>query len=169
MCVGLHSWLRFSLLEKLLFFCVSTPSSTPSRYLVICRDSQAFLIAISTLPSTLGGSIEKVSVLSIDSRHLLDRSSFAYLNFSLHLDTSRYLYLSKAFSSIPFSTDISIPLDTSAVEIYWGAYLKAVRDSELSFSISLDLSVAVHLPFTLLSLKSSNPLGSCSFLAQITW
>ena len=116
--VGLHSCLCFSLLEKLHFYVGSTPSSTPPRHLVICRASQAFLIAISTLPSTLGGSIEKVSILSIDSRHLLDRSSFAYLKFSLHLDTSRYLQLSKAFSSIPSSTASSIPLDTSAVEIY---------------------------------------------------
>ena len=70
--VGLHSRLYFSLLEKLLL----KASSTPSRYLAICRASSAFSYRNLDSFSTPGGSIEKVSASLIASRHLVDRSSF---------------------------------------------------------------------------------------------
>ena len=70
--VGLHSRLYFSLLEKLLL----KASSTPSRYLAICRASSAFSYRNLDSFSTPGGSIEKVSASSIASRQLVDRSSF---------------------------------------------------------------------------------------------
>ena len=63
----LHSYLCFSLLEKLIL----KASSTPPRHLAIYQASKLFLIAISTL----GGLIEKVLVPSIASRHLVDQSS----------------------------------------------------------------------------------------------
>ena len=58
----LHSYLCFSLLEKLIL----KASSTPPRHLAIYQASKLFLIAISTL----GGLIEKVPISSIASRQL---------------------------------------------------------------------------------------------------
>ena len=85
--VGLHSCLCFSLLEKLPFSAVSTPSSTPPRYLVICRDSQVVSYRNLDTSSTPDGSIEKFPVLSIDSRYLLDRSRFTCAVCVFFLDT----------------------------------------------------------------------------------
>ena len=81
---GLHSCLCFSFLEKLFL----KAGSTPPRYLVICRASQAFSYRNLDTSSTPGGSIEKVSVSSIPSRYLVDRSSFCSCVFALSLDRS---------------------------------------------------------------------------------
>ena len=70
--VGLHSCLCFSHLEKL----VLKASSTPPRYLAICRASSAFSYRNLDSFLILGGSIENGSASSIAFRHLVDRSSF---------------------------------------------------------------------------------------------
>ena len=62
--VLLHSYLCFSLLEKLILSYLNT-SSIPPQHLAICRDPKLFLIVISTDPRQLGGSIEKVPRPSI--------------------------------------------------------------------------------------------------------
>ena len=82
----LHSYLCFSLLKKLILSYLNT-SSTPSRHLAICRALKLFLIAISTDPRQLGGSIEKVPRPSIAYRQLVDRSSFCSCVFALFLNT----------------------------------------------------------------------------------
>ena len=61
--VGLHLCLFFSLLKKLLL----KASSTPPRYLVVCRASSAFSYHNPDSFSTPSGSIEKVLVSSIAS------------------------------------------------------------------------------------------------------
>ena len=105
--------------------------------------------------STPGGSIEKVSVSSIPSRYLVDRSSFCSWFWWF---IPRHLQLSTCFFSTPTSILTSTPLDTSVVENYWSFYLSSCRDPIFICSISLNLSAAVPLPNTLFSLKSSNPL-----------
>ena len=82
----MHSYLCFSLLKKLILSYLNT-SSTPSRHLAICRALKLFLIAISTDPRQLGGSIEKVPRPSIAYRQLVDRSSFCSCVFALFLNT----------------------------------------------------------------------------------
>ena len=79
----LHSYLCFSLLEKLFW----KAGSTPPRYLAICWASLAFSYHNLASTSTLGGSIEKVFDLSIASRHLVDRSSFCSCFWCFFLDT----------------------------------------------------------------------------------
>ena len=69
--VRLHSCLCFSLLEKLLL----KASSTPPRYLAICRASSAFSYRNLDSFSTPSGLIKKVPTSSIASRHLVDRLS----------------------------------------------------------------------------------------------
>ena len=68
--VGLHSCLCFLHLEKLFL----KASSTPPRYLAVCRASLAFSYRNLDSFSTPGGSIENVFASSIASRHLVDRS-----------------------------------------------------------------------------------------------
>ena len=141
----LHSYLCFSLLEKLIL----KASSTPPRHLAICQASKLFLIAISTPPRHLvdwsrnscplnsfltpGGSIEP---------HLLCLM-FSYLDTYLTpisvdgqildtlLDTSRHLHLS------------------SFIEVLY-ILPRVIRTSFLSISLSIALSL--HLPNTLISL-----------------
>ena len=72
--VGLHSCLCFSHLEKLLLIVCFDTSSTPPRYLAVCRASSAFSYRNPDSFSTPSGSIEKAPVSSIASRHLVDRS-----------------------------------------------------------------------------------------------
>ena len=61
--VGLHSCLCFSHLEKLFL----KVSSTPPRYLAVCRASSAFSYCNRDSFLTPGGSIENVSTSSIAS------------------------------------------------------------------------------------------------------
>ena len=70
--VGLHSCMCFFHLEKL----VLKASSTPPRYLAVCRASLTFSYRNPNRFSIPGGSIENGSVSSIASRHLVDRSRF---------------------------------------------------------------------------------------------
>ena len=107
--------------------------STPTRYLAICRASQAFFL--------------------LQSRHLLDTwwiDQGSVLGFdSLLLDTCLIPQLSTTIFSTPTSTASLTPLDTSSVEYYWRFYLNLLRNPSLISSISLDLSTPVHLPNTL--------------------
>ena len=93
-------------------------SSTPPRYLIICRASKPFSYRNLDTSSTPGGSIEIFSVSSIPSRHLVDRSSFSISSAVWYLDTFSIPQLSKAYFLDTYLDRTSIPLDTSAVEIY---------------------------------------------------
>ena len=88
--IELHAWLYsylcFSLLEKLFLSNLDT-FSIPPRHLAICRALKLFLIAISTDPRQLDGSIEKVPGPLIASWQLVDRSSFSSCVFALFLNT----------------------------------------------------------------------------------
>ena len=63
----LHSYLYFSLLEKLFLSNLDTSLTLP-RHLAICQALKLFLIAISTDPRQLGGLIGKVPRPLIASR-----------------------------------------------------------------------------------------------------
>ena len=108
-------------------------SSTPLRYLAICRASQAFFLSQSQqLLDTWW--IDRASVLRSDE-------SF--------LDTFSIPQLSTTISSIPTSIASLIPLDNCIYRVLLRVYIFILRDPILISSISLDLSAPVHLPNTL--------------------
>ena len=75
---------------------------------------QAFSYRNLNTSSTPGGSIEKVLVSSIASRHLVDQSSLISCAWCFCTSTlARHLYLSAANSLTPSSTPYSTPLDLS--------------------------------------------------------
>ena len=151
--VELHAWLHsclcFSLLEKLIL----KVSSTPPWHLAIYRASKLFLIVISTP----GGSIEKVPIPLIASRHLVDRLSLITCVWCFCTSTlARHLYLSMAMSSILGST-------TSSVELYWGSiYTSSCNPNLISLDLSFDTST-FHLQNLSHSLLTSLPRGSQVF------
>ena len=102
--------------RKTAFLCWLDTFSIPPRYLVSCRASKAFFLS--------------------QSRHFLDtwwidRDSHCLLD--TFLTPRRSIELQYLFSCLA----PSILLDTSAVEIYWGAYLNCDRDFLSHFSIFL--------------------------------
>ena len=146
--VGLHSYLCFSPLEKLFW----KAGSTPPRYLAICRASQAFFLT--------------------QSRHLLDtwwinRESSCLLDSSSTPGGSiklLFLKLILCCSILARYLNCQRPLSR---HLPW--HLSIPQLSSIT-SISLDLSVPVHLPNTLsftpnLFLKFS----SCFFKFFYTW
>ena len=148
---GLHSCLCFSRLEKLFL----KASSTPPRYLAICRAFSTFSYRNPDSFSTPGGSIEKVTTSSIASRHLVDRSSFCswicWVVPRHFLDTcicrrpfSRYL-------PRQIARHVSTP---SSVEIYWGTIYSSCAIRSPFHSISLSIALSFSLPNNLISLQS---------------
>ena len=125
----LHSYLCFSLLEKLILFYLDT-SSIPSQHLAIYQDPKLFLIAISIDPRQLGGSIEQVPGPSIAGGSI--KILFLCLCF-----IPRQLHLSTLFFSTPSSRDGSTPLDTSICWELLRIYIKGNRDPNFIFSWSL--------------------------------
>ena len=120
----LHSYLCFSLLEK-LFLSNLDSFSTPPRHLAIYQAFQLPLIAILIASQQLDGSIKISSGSSIASRQLVDRSSF-FLAFCWFvprqiLDSCIYRRL---FCFTPGSTPVSTPLDTSICRALLTFYIK---------------------------------------------
>ena len=132
-----------------------------------CQDLKLFLIVISIAVLTTGGSIEKVPGPSIASRQLVDRSSFfdhVWWILPWHLSTA-------ASVGVLFSWHLSRHLTQYvstllSVENYWGSIYRLQSDPILIFSISLDLSMPIHLPNTFFSLKTFNPCDFRPFLAS---
>ena len=162
----LHSYLCFSLLEK-LFLSNLDNSLTPLDTCPFCRDLKLVLITISTTVSIAGGSIKKVFGPSIAFRQLVDQSSFFdrvwwilpwHLSLALSVDVSFSWHLCWHLAWY-----LSTPL---SVENYWGSIYRLQRDPILIFSISLDLSAPIHLPNTFFSLKTFNPRDFRPFLAS---
>ena len=146
--VELHAWLHsclcFSLLEKLFL----KACSTPPRHLAICRASKLFLITILT-PS---GSMKKVPVPSIASRHLVDRSSIiSYVWCFCTSILSRHLYLS--------TTKSSTPLNTFIYQAIWRFYLYLLVQSEPHFSRSLSRLLCLFTSQTSTSHSYHSPSG----------
>ena len=153
--VGLHSCLCFSLLEKL----VLKASSTPPRYLAVCRASSAFSYRNLNSFLTPGGSIEKVLASLIASRHLVDRSSFCSC---ICWFVPKHLYLSKTIFSTPSLIDGSTPLDTFIYQDLLRHYIYSSCDPQpISFDLSLDSSFFFFLkqshltPILILKVSSS--------------
>ena len=151
----LHSYLYFSLLEKLFL----KTSSTPPRHLAICRASKLFLIAISTP----GGSIKKVPIPSIAYRHLVDRSSLISCVWCFCTSIlARHLYLSTAKSSTLGST----PLNTFCRDLLRFYIFSSCILIPISLDVSHDsfvsshpkpLSLTPNLPLVILQAFSSFP------------
>ena len=155
--VGLHSWLCFSPLEKLVF----ESGSTPPRYLLDILLSVELLKPFSyrnpNSSSIPGGSIKNAPTSSIASRHLVDRSSFCsriwFLVARYFLDTST---VDKHF----LDTYLDSFLDTSRYlicEALLKVQIKPHRATRSSFH-SISLSIALcFLSQTLSSHSNLNP------------
>ena len=133
----LHSYLCFSLLEKLFLSNLDT-----------CRNLKLFLVAISIA----GGSIEKVPRPSIASRQLVDWSSFFLAFVELSLNSSSIGFFVDAFFPRHLSRHLSRYLLTPlSVENYWGSIYRfyAIRTS---FSQSLSICLWLFTSQTLSSL-----------------
>ena len=131
------------LLSKNYFEKLARTSSTPPRYLAICRASQAFFLTQSQhLLDTWW--IDRESSCLLDSS-LTPRGSIKLLFLNLILCCS-IPQLSTTSSSTPTSTTSSIPPVTLAVEHYWRVYIFLLCNPSLISLISLDLSVIVHPP-----------------------
>ena len=137
--VGLHSFLCFSHLEKLLL----KADSTPPRYLFDSQLSvelpKLFLIVISLAPRYLVNR----SRLGLHPRQLLDTWwNSVFDSDVLFLDTSSTPQLLTSISSTPtrqIPRYLSIP---TSIEIYCQHYISPLCDPELiSFDISLDTSL----------------------------
>ena len=149
----------FSPLEKLFW----KPSSTPPRYLAICRASQAFFLTQSQhLLDTWW--IDRESSCLLDSS-LTPRGSIKLLFLNLILCCS-IPQLSTTNSSTPTSTTSSTPPDTSAVEHYWRVYIYFHRDPSLIFSICPWLFISQTLSFSL-STSSSRLLQAFSSFSTL--
>ena len=108
--VGLHSWLCFSPLEKLVF----KSSSTPPWYLLDTFLSVELLKPFSyrnpNSSSIPGGSIENALASSIASRHQVDQSSFySWIWFLI----ARYLLDTSAVDKHFLDTYLNSFLNTS--------------------------------------------------------
>ena len=130
----LHSYVYFSLLEKLFLSNLDT-SSTPSRHLVICRAPKLFFIAILTHSRQLVDRSRKF----LDPRQLLDswwidRDSLI-MSDEFFLDISRQLHLS-TFCFL--DTWLDTYLDTSICQDLLNLYIQVLCNPAF---ISLDLSL----------------------------
>ena len=139
------------------------------------------------LDTLLSVELLKYFLFFMQSRHLIDtwwidRESSCLLDSSSTPDGSIELLflnltlccsipqLSKTRSSTPTLLASSIPPDTSAIEHYWRVYIFLNHDSSLISSISLNLSVTVHLPNTLLFTPNLFLKDSSSFFKFLfTW
>ena len=150
--------------RKTIFKSLLNSFSTAPWHLAICRASKLFLIVISTP----GGSIEKVPIPLIASRHLVDRLSLITCVWCFCTSTlARHLYLSMAISSILGSTPCSTP---SSVELYWGSiYTSSCNLNLISLILSLDTSIfSPPKPFSLT--PNLFPKGFSSFFKSFfTW
>ena len=141
--VGLHSWLCFSPLEKLVF----KSDSTPPRYLLDTLLSIELLKPFSyrnpNSSSIPGGSIENAPASSIASRHLVDRSSFYSWIWFL---VAQYLLDTSAVDKHFLDTYLNSFLDTSSVELYWRFYLNLLVQSDPHFTLYLSRLLFIFSP-----------------------
>ena len=146
----LHSYLCFSLHEKLFL----KVSSTPPQHLAICRASKFFFLSQSCqiLDSWW---IDRESSSTLNS-WWIDRASLLVSLLSSSTPPQQ-LHLSTLFFLTPSSTDGSTPLDTSICRELLKLYILVCCDPILISSISLDLSSPVHLSNHSLSLQTYFP------------
>ena len=142
-------------------------SSTPPWYLAICWASQAFFLMQSRyLLNTWWIDRESSCLLNSSST---PGGSIEFLFLKLILCCSIPQLSTTTFSTPPLTAS-SIPPDTLVVEHYWRSYLNLLCDLSLISSISLDLSVTVHLPNTLLfTPKLFVKVSSSFFKFFYTW
>ena len=135
--VGLHSWLCFSPLEKLVF----KSGSTPLRYLLDTLLSVELLKPFSyrnpDSSSILGGSVENAPASSIASRHLVDRSSFCSWIWFL---VARYLLDTSTIDNRFLDTYLDTSWYLNCRALLKGLYILPSR----SFSHFFDLSRSVR-------------------------
>ena len=128
----LHSYLCFSLLEK-LFLSNLDSFSTPPRHLAIYQAFHLPFITISIASRQLGGSIEISFRSSIASRQLVDRSSFFNRVWEIlpwHLSTAA------SINALTLDTFLDTCLDTSwhlYLSRFTTFYIKVQCDSVLTF------------------------------------
>ena len=159
--VGLHSWLCFSPLEKLVF----KSSSTPPWYLLDTFLSVELLKPFSyhnpNSSSIPGWSIENAPASSIASRHLVDRSSFcSWIWFFV----AWYLLNTSAVDKHFLDTYLDSLLDTSRYLICW-ALLKVLFKPPHAIQFSFhSISFSITLCFLSQTLSSHSNLNPQRFL-----
>ena len=132
--VGIFGWVACFIAFISVFFPYWKTIFKQSRYLAICRALKLFLIAISTNPRQLGGSIGKVPRPSIASRQLVDWSRFCYCVFAFFLDT----FSTAASVDVVFlDTFLDKWLDTSICRELLRIYIFVLCDPNFIFSWSL--------------------------------
>ena len=108
--VGLHSYLCFSLLEKLFWKAGSTPPRRLLDTLLSVKLLKFFYYRNPNSSSIPGGLIENAPASSIASRYLVDRSSFCSWIWFL---VARYLLDTSAVDDLFLDTYLDSFLDTS--------------------------------------------------------
>ena len=132
----LHSYMCFSLLEKLILSYLDT-FSIPLRHLPICRDPKLFLITILTDPRQL---VDRLRMF-LDPQQLLNSwwidRAFVLVSLLCSSTPPRQLHLSTLFFLIPSSTDGSTPINTSICRELLRIYIKDKHDLDFIFFRSL--------------------------------
>ena len=151
--VGLHSWLCFSPLEKMVF----KSGSIPPRYLLDTLLSVELLKPFSyrnpDSSSIPGGSIKNAPASSIASRHLVDWSSFCSWIWFL---VARYLLDTSAVDKHFLDTYLDSLLNTSRYLIY-RALLKVLFKPPRVIRFSFHSIALCFLSQTLSSHSILNP------------
>ena len=163
--VGLHSWLCFSSLEKMVF----KSGSIPPRYLLDTLPSVELLKPFSCRNpdnfSIPGGSIENAPISSIASRHLVDRSSFYSWIWFL---VARYLLFTSAVDKHFLDTYLDNFLDTSWYLIC-RALLKVLFKPPHAIRFSFhSISLSIALCFISQTLSSHSNLNPQRFLQDFS-
>ena len=163
--VGLHSWLCFSPLEKLVF----KSGSTPLRYLLDTLLSVELLKPFSYRnPDSsliLGGSIENAPASSIASRHLVDQSSFCSWIWFL---VARYLLDTSAVDKHFFETYLNTYLDTFRYLICWALLKFLFKPPRAIWSSFHLISLSIALCFLSQTLWSHSNLNPQTFLQSFS-
>ena len=141
--VGLHSYLCFSLLEKLFWKAGSTPPRRLLDTLLSVKLLKFFYYRNPNSSSIPGGLIENAPASSIASRYLVDRSSFCSWIWFL---VARYLLDTSAVDDLFLDTYLDSFLDTSRYLICQ-ALLKVLYKPPcaIRFSFLQSLSICPHL------------------------
>ena len=159
--VGLHSWLCFSPLKKLVF----KSGSTPPRYLL---DTLLFVDLLKPFSycnpdnsSIPGGSIENAPASLITSRHLVDRSSFCSWIWFL---VARYLLDTSAIDKHFLDTYLDSFLNTSWYLIYRALLKVLFKPPRTIWSLFHSISLLISLYFLSQTLSSHSNLNPQRFL-----
>ena len=159
--VGLHSWLCFSPLKKLVFKSGSTPPQFLLDTLLFVDLLKPFSYCNPDNSSIPGGSIENAPASLITSRHLVDRSSFCSWIWFL---VARYLLDTSAIDKHFLDTYLDSFLNTSWYLIYRALLKVLFKPPRTIWSLFHSISLLISLYFLSQTLSSHSNLNPQRFL-----